>query len=238
MIKCIVIDDQKSAIDVIVSHIAKKEELQLIETFTDTLAALRFLEQADIDLVFTDMEMPHLSGIELMKRLLSKKGTTIPKFVFITGHSDYALPCFELGVRDYLLKPVGFNRFNTAVNRLIQDASSSIKNDIKNKFFFADSNGEKVKINLDDIIYVEGSGNYIKIMGNKIKVMTHRSLHSMQEFLPPEDFIRVHKSYIVSIKFIEAYQAGKLRFNINNSIVKIPTGVTFRNEVLKRLQII
>ena len=237
MIKCVVIDDQKSAVEVIVNHITKKAELQLIETFTDPLEALRFLEKQDIDLVFTDMEMPHISGIELMKGLLLKKGVAIPKFIFITGHNNYALSCFDLGVKDYLLKPVSFSRFNTAVDRLMVDTFQTTAKGIKNRFFFADVDGGKAKVNLNDIVYIESSGNYVKIVGNKTKLITHRSLNSIQEILPPEDFIRVHKSYIVSINFIESYKAGKLGFSINNSVIKIPTGDRFRGDVLKRLQV-
>lgn len=238
MIKCVVIDDQKSAVEVVVNHITKKAELQLIETFTNPQEALIFLENQDIDLVFTDMEMPLISGIELMKSLLFKKGTTIPKFIFVTGHNNYALSCFEIGVKDYLLKPVSFSRFNTAVDRLIADTFQAGAKVIKNQFFFADVDGGKAKVNFSDIVYIESSGNYVKIIGNKTKLITHRSLNSIQEILPPEDFIRVHKSYIVSINFIESYKAGKLGFSINNSIIKIPTGDRFRAQVLKRLQVV
>jgi DNA-binding LytR/AlgR family response regulator len=237
MIKCIVIDDQESAVEVMVNHILKRAELQLIETFNDPWRALQFLERENIGLVFTDMEMPFMSGLELMKNLISKKGTNIPKFVFITGHRKYALPCFDVGVRDYLLKPVGFKRFNASVDRLIFDAFSTLPINRSDPFFFADVDGGKVKINFGDIAYVEGSGNYVKIVGNKMKVITYKSLSSIQEILPSETFIRVHKSYIVSVHFIESYKSGELKFEINDVIVNIPTGVTFRNDVLKRLQI-
>lgn len=115
--------------------------------------------------------------------------------------------------------------------------SHPIQKSQHNRFFFVDADGAKVKINLDDIVYVEGSGNYVKIIGKKHNVITHRSLTSIQEILPAEEFIRVHKSYIVAINFIDSYKAGELWFNMDDSMVRIPTGTTYRNEVLAKLQI-
>jgi two-component system LytT family response regulator len=237
MINCIVVDDRQGSIDVIVNHIKKKPELQLLETFTDPLEAMQFVEKNRTDLVFIDMQMPHLSGLDFIESLRVKKGNEIPKFIFTTGHTEYAIPCFEQGVRDYLLKPIGFKRFNIAVDRIILDLKGTSSLGNNNQFFFADVEGAKKKINFKDIAYVESSGNYVKVIGNKLKVLIHKSMNSIQEILPIENFIRVHKSYIISIQHIETYKGPELTFNVNEEIKKIPIGATYKEELIKRLKI-
>lgn len=194
MINCIIIDDQQGSIDVIVSHIKNKSELLLIETFINPLEAMAFLEKNKIDLVFIDMQMPHLNGLDFIESLRAKKGIDVPKFVFTTGDSKYALSCFDHGVSDYLLKPVGFKRFNISVDRLIIDWKGTVLPPAPtSEFFFADVDGTKIKINYKDIAYIESYGNYIKVIGNRLKLLIHKSMNSIQEILPPENFIRVCK---------------------------------------------
>lgn len=238
MINCIVIDDQQGSIDVIVSHIKNKPELSLIKTFTNPIEAMLFVERNKVDLIFIDMEMPHLNGLDFIENLRTKSGIDIPKFVFTTGHNEYALSCFDQGVRDYLLKPVGFKRFNIAVDRIIIDMKEkTIETNVGNQFFFADVDGAKVKINFQETIFIESLGNYVKIIGDKTKVVIHKSLNSIQEIFPSKNFVRVHKSYIVSIPAIVSFKSNELTFNINDEIIKVPVGAKYKDELLKRLGI-
>jgi DNA-binding LytR/AlgR family response regulator len=233
MINDVIIDDQQGSIDVLVNHISKKNEISLAETFTNPLEALQFLERNRIDLVFIDMQMPHLTGLELIENLRLKKGNDIPKFIFTTGFNEYALDCFNQGVKDYLVKPIGFNRFNIAIDRIIEDLKP--KSNLEKEFFFADTNGAKIKINFKDIIYIEGLGNYVNVIGNQLKFSIHRSLNSVLEILPGEQFVRVHKSFIVSIPFVHGVKGSELTFLVDTKEKKIPIGPTYKDVIFKRL---
>ena len=119
MISCIIVDDQIEAIEIIESHVKHKVELTLVKAFTNPLEALSFVEKNKIDLVFIDVQMPHLNGLDFIESLRVKKGSDIPKFILTTGYDEYALSGFEQGAVDYLLKPIGFKRFNIAIDRII-----------------------------------------------------------------------------------------------------------------------
>lgn len=236
MVNCVVIDDLKNSIDLIANHMKNKPELTLVASFTNPLNALQFLEQNKIDLVFIDMEMPYLNGLEFIETLRSKKGDNIPKFIFTTGHVEHALSCFEQGVRDYLVKPIGFKRFSMAVDRVINDQTIIPPALITNKqFFFADVSGTKIKINFRDISYVESLSNYIKIVCDKEKYVLHKSMNSLGDILPSTDFIRIHKSYIVSISHIVNYKGTEIIVTVDDSTTAIPIGGKFKDNLNKKL---
>lgn len=238
MITCIIIDDQEEAIEVLTSHIQNKPELSLVNKFTNPLDALTYLENKKIDLVFIDIEMPHLNGLEFIESLRSKKGNEVPKFILTTGYNDFALSGFEHGVFDYLLKPIGFKRFNMSIDRFLSDFNKNINVAENAKdFFFADVDGKKVKINFIDIVYIESSGNYITVYGNKLKILLYRSMNSMQEILDPEIFFRTHKSFMVSINYIEVLKGNELVLKHGETTKFIPIGATFKEHILKKLGI-
>lgn len=238
MIKCIVIDDQIEAIEVLTYHIEQKMEFDLVGKFTNPLDAIVFLENNKIDLVFIDIQMPHLNGIEFIESMRAKKGTDVPKFIFTTGSNDFALSGYEHGVSDYLLKPIGFKRFNISVDRLLTDLKkNNLASEIAKDFFFADVDGKKVKITTKDIAYIEGSGNYVTVYGNNLKLLLYKSLGGMQEILDSEIFVRTHKSYMVSIDYIEALKGNQLSLRFDNTAKQIPIGATFKDSILKKLRI-
>lgn len=238
MINCIVIDDQIEAIDIIVSHIKNKPELTVVNTFTNPLQALAFLEENKIDLVFIDVQMPHLNGLDFIESIRSKKGSNIPKFILTTGHDQYALSGFEQGVADYLLKPIGFKRFTISIDRLLNNMPPPVvKENPSQDFFFADVNGKKVKILFKDIAYIEGSGNYITVFGAKSKVLIYKSLSGLQEILNPSIFLRAHKSFIVSVDYIDAVKGNELFLKIENESKVIPIGSTYKDAILSTLRI-
>lgn len=238
MINCIIIDDQAEAIEIIESHIKHKPELTLIKTFVNPMEALIYLEETKIDIVFIDVQMPLINGLDFIESLRAKKGKDVPKFVLITGYDKYALSGFEQGAVDYLLKPVGFKRFNIAIDRIITTLPKIEKKDVvKVDFFFAEVNGQKIKLCFDDIAYIEGSGNYITVYGINLKALIYQSLSGITEQLQNENFIRVHKSFIVSIKYINAIKGNEV-FIIYNEIKKtIPIGATYKEHLMSVLRI-
>jgi two-component system LytT family response regulator len=239
MIKCIVIDDQKDAIELLSDHIKSRKELTLLETFTNPVKALTFLESNTADLIFIDVQMPHMNGLEFIESLRQKHGNNIPNFILTTGFSEFALPGFEHGVADYLLKPIGIKRFKIAMDRFfsrkLQSPAIVAQN---NDYFFADVNSKKQKINYKEIAYVESAGNYVNVLGNNnLKATVYTSMNAMQEMLPPENFMRVHKSYIISINHIHAIKGNELTMKRGEITFNVPIGVTYKSTTLKRLKI-
>jgi DNA-binding LytR/AlgR family response regulator len=239
MIKCIVIDDQKDAIELLSDHIKNRKELTLLETFTNPVKALTFLETNNADLIFIDVQMPHMNGLEFIETLRQKHGNNIPNFILTTGFSEFALPGFEQGVADYLLKPIGIKRFKIAMDRFFsRKLQSPISESQKNDYFFADVNNKKQKINFKDIAYVESAGNYVNVLGdNNLKATVYTSMNAMQEMLPTDNFMRVHKSYIISINHIHAIKGSELTMKRGEISFNVPVGVTYKPSTLKRLKI-
>lgn len=238
MISCIIIDDQIEAIEIIESHLKNKTELTLIKTFTNPIEALAYVEKNKIDLIFIDVQMPHLNGLDFIESIRLKLGGATPKFILTTGYDQYALEGFEQGVIDYLMKPIGFKRFNIAIDRIINNFPKTEKKDFpKIDFFFAEVNGKKVKICFKDIAYIEAGGNYITIYCNGMKFLLYKSMSGLLEILPSSDFIRVHKSYIVSINHIEAIKGNEVYVKIELGNKTIPIGAGYRESTLSILKI-
>jgi DNA-binding LytR/AlgR family response regulator len=240
MITCIIIDDQKEAIGVIEDHLKKFAQLTLIAVFTDSLEGLEFLEKKQVDLVFLDIEMPNLNGLDFIESLRSKKGKDIPKFIFTTGYHKYALSGYEKGVIDFLIKPIGFTRFKMSMDRLIdawKDPSSLNKN-IHKEYFFMELDGIKIKINYENIMYIESERNCIHIYEKKVKRTFYKTMNYIESILiNNEDFIRVHKSFIISINYAERITSSDIVMNIGNGKKKtISIGRTYKEAVLKKLK--
>ncbi len=239
MVKCIVIDDQKDAIELLSDHIKGRKELELLETFTNPVKALAFLETNAADLIFIDVQMPHMNGLEFIESLRQKHGNNIPNFILTTGFSEFALPGFEHGVADYLLKPIGIKRFKIAMDRFFsRKLQSSTSETHKNDYFFADVNSKKQKINFKDISYIESAGNYVNVFGdNNLKATVYTSMNAMQDMLPSDNFIRIHKSYVISINHIHAIKGNELTMRRGDTTFVASIGVTYKSATLKRLKI-
>lgn len=221
--KTIVIDDEPLAIDVITHHLKQFSNFKVIQTFSDSMEALTFLKQGhDIDLVFTDIAMPELSGIELVK--LAKANIS---FIMTTSFSDYAVESFELEVVDYVLKPISFERFHKAISRFKNLKSSSDTHMLEPSFFVKEGN-EFIKILVSEIDYIEGLKDYAKIMTGTKYCLALKTLKSLEATLGPYQFMRIHKSYIVPLSKISQYNGTCVL--INNS--EVPVGSSYR-EALK-----
>ncbi len=238
MITCIIIDDQKEAVEVIESHLKSKKELVLKATFQNPIEGLDYLERNSIDLVFIDVQMPQLSGIEFIETLRLRKTNYFPQFIMVTGVANYAIDGFEQGVVDFLLKPVTFKRFNIAIDRFIAAFQiTKAKPTVRNDFFFAEIEGKKIRINFDEIVFIESAGNYVNVYKKDSRFIMYSSMTSILEELDPILFMRVQKSYVVSIKCIEAIKGAELFVQQGGESKAIPIGATYKESIVERLKL-
>jgi len=200
MLKAIAIDDEPIALEVIKNLSSKILFIELKGSFTDAFKAIDFLQKEKIDLLFLDIKMPDISGIDLIKAIPSH-----PMVIFTTAYSEHAVQSFELDAIDYLLKPFSQSRFLKACNKAYEQYK--LKNGNGNisslpESFFVKSGYEQIRILLDDILYLESSGNYMQFVLKDQKILSRLTMSEAEELLPASSFIRVHRSYIVSKKHI------------------------------------
>ncbi len=234
---CIVVDDQEEAINLIKDHINKIPQLALMYASTKSIDVLAFLDSNKPDIMFLDIQMPEFTGIDLIENMKERWGHNIPHVVLTTGHIDYTLSGYELGVSDYILKPVTFKRFKKSVDRILNDLDKQRTAEPIHNFFFADVDGKKVKIDFNDILYIEAARNYIIIVMEENKHIIYKSMNSIMEILPKDIFIRIHKSYIMAIDKIESVRGSEILIERKNKKVNIPIGITYKKGVLKALNI-
>ena len=205
--KCLIIDDEPIACKGMKEYVSQIEFLELAGIYADPLQAYQLLDSGEIDLIFLDIEMPRLSGIDFIKSL--KK---VPAIIFTTAYTSYALEGFELGVADYLLKPISFPRFLKAVNK-VKDLHSAMRpasapQTEERGSFFIKENGMFVKIYYDEVLYAEALQNYVAIHLAGKKLITYITLSILEKQLPETIFMKVHKSYIVSLQKIKAIEGN------------------------------
>ncbi len=235
-INCVVVDDEPLAISVLKKYIAKIECLELSGTCTNAVQALQMLQKFSVDLLFLDIQMPQIMGTDFIRTL--KKS---PKIIFTTAYRKYAVEGFELDAVDYLLKPISFERFLKAMNKVLQTEIRAKDptfqtNDTTaasaNQCLYVRADRKMVKVLLDDILYIEGMNDYIKIITTKKTIITKRSLATLEETLPKDSFLRIHRSFIVAINKIDSYNADIIEIGKN----ELPIGRLFRHEVIKILE--
>jgi DNA-binding LytR/AlgR family response regulator len=234
---CIIVDDQNEAVALICDHAAKIGELEVALATTDPLEAIAYLGKHKVDMIITDIEMPEITGLDLIESLRDKQGSEMPRIVLTTGYHEYALKGYEYGITDYLMKPVSFKRFRKSMDRVLGELGRMNNAGAQHDFFFADTDGRKIKIRFRDILYIEAARNYIIIVTGEAKHIVYRSMSSILEVLPGGKFIRVHKSYIMAIDSIESVRGAEIMLTRKNKEVYIPIGLTFKKEVLKKLNI-
>jgi two-component system, LytTR family, response regulator len=200
-LKCIAIDDEPLALEIIKSYAIQLPQLQLLQTFDDAISAGEFLRNAPVDLLLVDIHMPDISGIELVKSLKVK-----PAIIFTTAHKKFAYDGFELEALDYLLKPIDFGRFKKAVMKAVEfDQYKNAAKETTREFFFVRSEYKMVKIDLDEIDYIESLEDYIKIhIANGRPILTLMTLKAVVEKLPDDKFIRIHRSYAIPLNRIRS----------------------------------
>ncbi|MBT1697620.1 response regulator transcription factor [Fulvivirgaceae bacterium PWU4] len=209
---CIAVDDEPLALDLLEDNIKKIPFLKLLRTCSNAIEANHFLQENPVDLLFLDIQMPGITGIQFLNGLSKNP----PLVIFITAYEKYAIESYNLDVVDYLLKPVSFERFLKGVNKAYEQfnfrKNPPVQASASPDFLFVNSEYNLVKIDIQDVVYVEGLKDYIKIflLSSPRPVITRMSMKSMEEKLPSDQFLRVHKSFIVSLKKIVSIRKGRI----------------------------
>lgn len=225
-LNCVIVEDEPLARNLMIDYVQKVPSLKLIEACANPLRAIEVLRTNSVDLLFLDVQMPELTGISLLK-ILQKK----PLVVLTTAYSEYALEGYELDVADYLLKPITFERFLKAVDKVTQRLKGSpvivtekSTSEAANPFVFVKDGTKLVKVQLSDILYIEGLKDYVTIHTKQQKIISLQRMKALEEQLPAADFIRIHNSFIVALKAIEVVHKGEVQV----AGTLLPIGETFK----------
>ncbi len=229
-VRCIIVDDEPLAIEILESYVAKVEQLQLVSTFRNAVSAFTFLQQHSVDLIFLDIQMPKLSGIDFLKTLKHP-----PKVIFTTAFRDYALQGFDLEVVDYLLKPIPFDRFLKAVAKVLHHPANppnAAKQDaVPDNYVYFKVDKKMIKTKMADVLYIESIKDYVKVKTPEREIVTQQKISYLEESLPREQFLRIHRSFIVNLEKIDAYSATDVEIGKHS----IPIGRNYKNDVMKIL---
>ena len=228
MINCIIVDDEQHAIDILIHYVNQTPFLNLTGTTTNPIEAMEMVSKQKVDLVFLDIQMPELSGIDFIKAINGKV-----KIILTTAYSEFAIESYELDVVDYLLKPIRLPRFLSAVQKAVkelddhsQEKPSSTGADDDYIFVKTESKGKLLKINLDEIDFIEGMKNYVAIHCAGKKTLVYTSMKELEEKLSGKQFIRVHKSFIIPIAKITGIEGNLLR--IKNVSAEVLIGENYK----------
>ncbi len=227
-IQCAIIEDEPLAQNILKKYIEDHPALELRAVCNNAEEAQKVLLREDVELLFLDINLPKLSGISFLKTLPHQ-----PVVIFTTAYPEYAVEGFELDAIDYLLKPFSFERFLKAANKAVQQLNKKeITGQATPSFIFLKAEKKVHKVNLDDILYIEAAGDYIKVMTESGQYMVNDTLKGLQDELPPAQFIRVHKSYIISRNKIKFFEGNYVK--VGNA--DIPIGNSYKEEISTRLK--
>jgi DNA-binding LytR/AlgR family response regulator len=228
--KCIIVDDEPLAIEILESYVSKIEQMKLAGTFRNAVSAFTFLQQNPVDLIFLDIQMPKLSGIEFLKSLKNP-----PQVILTTAYRDYAIEGFELEVVDYLLKPIPFERFLKAVGKVLHQPASHPspigKADTAEDFVYFKVDKKMVKTRMAEILYIESIKDYVKVHTADKEIVTQQKISYLEESLPGDQFLRIHRSFIINRNRIDAYSAT----DVEIGKFRIPIGRNYKQDVIKVL---
>jgi len=226
---CIIVDDDDASAKALAQLAKQIDYLTVVKTCTNSLDALAVLQKERIDLVFLDVEMPEMSGIEMLRTIDVR-----PQIILTTSQTKYASEAFDLNVVDYLVKPIALPRFVKAVSkaREINEASSSFN--ISKDFFFIKNNSVLMKILIKDVLLIEALGDYVKLHTKDQRFILHATLKSLESKLPNNKFVRVHRSYIIQIDSIKEIEDTTIFIND----ISVPIGAIYKEEFIKRLNLL
>lgn len=236
-INCIAVDDEPPALQVIEKYINAIPALHLESTCGNAVDALELLQNGSIDLLFLDIQMPYILGTDFMRTL-----TNPPKVIFTTAYREFAVEGFELDAVDYLLKPISFERFLKAVNKVMKtsfkvtDNNGLIQpqpNNPQNPFINLRADRKNIKIPLDDILYIESLKDYIKVVTTTKNIISKQSISSLEEMLPASNFLRIHRSFIIAVNKIESFTSDTIEIAKH----ELPISRMYRHEVEKLLNV-
>jgi DNA-binding LytR/AlgR family response regulator len=228
LIRCIIIEDERLAQDVIKNHLQKAGRFKLIGTYRNAVEAKEALEKEEVDLIFLDIQLPGMTGLNFLRSLSNP-----PFVVFTTSYPEYALESYEFNVIDYLLKPVSYERFSKTVDKIIDGKifkapTSEIKTSYREHIFIR-SDSKFFRVSFSDIIYIEGMKDYLKIHTTEHDIVTHQTMAEMENILPPGQFIRIHKSYIIAVARIRAVFGN----SVDMGKTQLPIGLNHKENIMR-----
>ncbi len=226
-INCIIVDDEPVSQDILKKYVEDTPTLKLMKVCNNAFEASEALMQYQIDLIFLDINMPKLSGMKFYKSLNNP-----PYVIFTTAYPEFAAEGFEVDAIDYLLKPFPFDRFLKAVNRAIDRIAKPNTNSTSEEFILLKADKKLHRINLSDISFLEAMGDYVKVFYNDSFILVHDTLQRLLDQLPEKDFIRIHKSYVISISNISYVEGNQVKIGDH----EIPIGQTYRDNFLERIK--
>ena len=229
-ISCLLVDDEPIAINILKSYIKNIEELQIAGECNNPLEAYNFLQKEKVDLLLLDIKMPQLSGLDFLKTLHTK-----PLVILITAYSEHAIDGYEFDVVDYIVKPVSYQRFLKAIskvfNRLELKSSNALFTPQKSdsSFIYLRHDKKMVKVMLNDILYFEGLGNYVKVVTEQREIISYQTLTLLEKQLANDGFVRIHKSYIISLNKVNSFTSESVEIKKN----EIPIGSSYKQVISK-----
>ena len=222
----LIVDDEFLARKLLSEYVSKVDFLQLIDTCSDATKAMEVINEEHIDILLLDIQMPDISGMEMLKLMNNK-----PAVILTTAYSEYDVDAFALGVVDYLLKPFDYARFLQAVNKAVNTISTETQSDAVNDYLMVKADYKLYKVNFDDLLFIEGQHEYVTFHTKTKRITALYSLKNLEDTLPKDRFVRTHKSFIVSIKNIEDID----KVNVTVAGNKIPVGASYREALIERL---
>jgi DNA-binding LytR/AlgR family response regulator len=235
MISCLIVDDEQGALDILTTFINKTPFLTLVGTTTNPIEAIAMVQSQPVDLIFLDIHMPQISGLDFMKMLNGRS-----KVILTTAYSEFAVQGFELEALDYLLKPIAFERFlkaaQKALNSFVEPSAKWQLPEKEDDYIFVktENKGKMAKVNFDEIVYVEGLKNYVSIYTHDDRIITLLNIKDLEEKLPAKQFMRVHKSYMVALNKIKALDGNQIL--LKDMKAYVPLGDTYRSVFFQALQ--
>jgi DNA-binding LytR/AlgR family response regulator len=233
--RVLIVDDEPYAIEIIEGYLAKFSEMELVGKCGDAIQAFQLLQQKPVDLMFLDIQMPGIKGTDLLRSLKNP-----PKVIFTTAYSEYALEGFELNAIDYLMKPIPFERFMRAIDKVYQLQDHKSKTIVTHEvpvsdheaFIYLKVERKTVKININDILWVESLRDYVKVITKEQAYISKQKISLLEEMLPDNKFIRTHRSFIVSLSKINSFYSYSVDVNGH----ELPIGRNYKQDVQKRLK--
>src|SRR5436853_1809915 len=205
MINCIAIDDEPKALEVITRYCKKFNSFYLLNTFREPLKAIEYLNKQKVDLIFLDINMPDVNGLQLFSSLISK-----PLLIFTTAYADYAVESYNLTAVDYLLKPITFERFLAAINKVNELLTLKYKIESSSEFVLIKSGAQTHKVKVEDILYLEKDGNYLIVFTKEKKILIRENMTNLFDIIPKQGFVRIHKSFVVALQHISTVEVHQV----------------------------
>ncbi len=231
MIRTLIVDDEPLALQVLENHINQLPNLELVAKCKNAIEANKILTEEKIDLICLDIKMPQITGIDFLKSLKNP-----PCVIFTTAYDKYAIESYDLAAVDYLLKPISFDRFFKAINKVSEFLNSKHESMADDDYFYVKADKKLIKIKYDDIIYIEGLKDYVIIRKENSRVITLQTMKSLDEKLPAKQFIRVHRSFIINIDKINSIMGNMIEVKEKGKEKLIPIGKNYKEELMKVIE--